>query len=356
MDDDVYQRMGLVTLFAGGTPPDVYFQWGGYLVRKYAAAGRALDLTPHIGDRSAYWEMTWPSCRDARGRIAMWPITASVTNIFWYRRSLFAAAGAAPPRTWEELLAACEKLRGAGLIPIAVGNREQWSGGNLGAALAAQMAGREQYDRVLSLAPGTRLDDPYFVRALGLLTDLQSRGYLNRGVNGVGTDDARSLLLQGRAAIHPIGDWLVSEADPEQAEDLDFFPTPHLPGQQGEAPVVLALATGYMVNPRGRDPEAAGALLKHLASAPVQRDWTAHGHMSALRAAAPGAEAPAPLRSIFTLLRETRETALAPDVGFNLEVSDAFYDAVSLVLGGRATAARALAEAEAQVGILRGER
>src|SRR5947209_8129494 len=45
MDDEVYQQMGLLTLFVGGTPPDVYFQWGGHLVRKYAAAGYALDLS-----------------------------------------------------------------------------------------------------------------------------------------------------------------------------------------------------------------------------------------------------------------------------------------------------------------------
>src|SRR5947209_1559668 len=45
MDDEVYQKMGLITLFVGGTPPDVYFQWGGYQVRKYAAAGYALDLS-----------------------------------------------------------------------------------------------------------------------------------------------------------------------------------------------------------------------------------------------------------------------------------------------------------------------
>src|SRR5439155_7734023 len=64
MSDEVYQKMGLITLFVGGTPPDVYFQWGGYQVRRYAAAGHALDLTGEFSsaERARYWPFCWPSC------------------------------------------------------------------------------------------------------------------------------------------------------------------------------------------------------------------------------------------------------------------------------------------------------
>ena len=85
----------------------------------------------------------------------------------------------------------------------------------------------------------------------------------------------------------------------------------------------------------------------------VQRDWARHGHVSSLLAAAPGPEAPAGQRRLLDILRETREPALAPDVGFNLEVSDAFLDAASLVLGGRAEPLKALAAADLQVRALR---
>ena len=53
------------------------------------------------------------------------------------------------------------------------------------------------------------------------LAELQQRGFLNQGVSGVGTDEARSLLAQGRAAMHPIGDWLVSDAEESTVADLD---------------------------------------------------------------------------------------------------------------------------------------
>lgn len=355
MSDTVYQQMGLVTLFVGGTPPDVYFQWGGHLVRKYAAAGYALDLTPDLpaAERSRYLPTCWSSCAGDDGKIYLWPDTASLTTTFWYSRSAFREMGLREPESWDELLRLCDRLKSGGTIPFAVGNRELWPGGNLGAYFVAQYAGVAHYNRVLGLAPGTGLDDPLFVRALDFVADLHARGYMNQGVGGVGTEDARSLHAQGRAAFHPIGDWMVTQSEEKDAEDLDAFRLPRLPGQCGDDTTLLALATGYMIHRRTRYPEEARALLRHLTSDAVQREWSRHGHLSALRSAAPGPDAPQGLRRLMRFLREARETALAPDVGFNLEVSDAFLDAVSLVLAGRESPRNALAAAERQVRSLR---
>ncbi|MGV3722473.1 MAG: ABC transporter substrate-binding protein [Actinomycetota bacterium] len=357
MDDDVYQKMGLLTQFVGGKPPDVYFQWGGHLVRKYAAAGYALDLTGEFpqSEHSRYLPAAWASCTDRDGRIVLWPSAASVTTVMWYRKSLFKKAGVEPPDTWGEFLQVCEALKANGVTPIAVGNRELWAGGNFAAYLAAQRAGVERYNAVLGLAPGTSLEDPAFVEAFEALAQLEARGYLNRGVAGVGADEARSLLLQGRAAMHPIGDWLVSEADPSEVEDLACFLLPPLPGQPHPEPALLALTTGYMVHRNSRHLEEAKALARHLCSEPVQKEWAKHGHLSARRAAAPGAGAPEGQRQLLRLMETTPATAIAPDVGFDLEVSDAFLDAVSLLFGGRATPREALAGAERQVRALRRE-
>jgi ABC-type glycerol-3-phosphate transport system substrate-binding protein len=354
MDDDVYQKMGLLTLFVGGTPPDVYFQWGGHLVKKYASAGYAMDLSAELpeAERSRYYPSTWASCRGRDGKLYLWPDSASVTTVMWYRKSIFREAGVQPPTTWEELLTVCQRLKDRGIVPIAVGNRELWAGGNFAAAVLAQFAGVERYNAVLGLDPGTRLDDEAFVQGLEMLTDLQRRGYLNQGVNGVGTDEARSLLEQRRAAMHPIGDWMVSESEEEDVKDLAAFRIPAMPGQQGDR-TLLALTTGYLVNPQGKHRSEALALVHYLGSEAVQREFAAHGHVSALRNAAPGAGSPEGQQQILELLSTSRATALAPDVGFDLEVSDAFLDAIGIALGGKSTAAEALAAADRQVRALR---
>ena len=60
----------------------------------------------------------------------MVPHTADVTNVLWYNVPLLAEHGITPPTTWEELLAACDTLIAAGVIPIASGNKDLWAAGN----------------------------------------------------------------------------------------------------------------------------------------------------------------------------------------------------------------------------------
>ncbi len=355
MDDDVYQRMGLLTLFVGGTPPDIYFQWGGYLVNRYAEAGYALDLTDEFPPavRERFLPTSWASCRGRDGRLYLWPNSASVTIVVWYRRDMFQRLGLVRPTTWDEFLELCGRLKSAGVIPLAIGNRELWPGGNLAAAMAARQAGADRYAQILRLDRGTHLDDPDFVAALGRLSDLATRGYVNAGPNGTGADDARSLLSQGKAAMLPSGDWLVSEVDPEEAAELDCFLLPEMQGQRAPDSALLALATGYMVYRRTANPDLCLALLRHLGSSRVQQEWSRAGHISALKEVGPGGDAPVGQKRIWGYLLEARETALAPDIGFNLEVSDAFLDAVSVTLGGRRPAGEALHEAERQVAAIR---
>ncbi len=356
MDDDVYQKMGLLTLFVGGTPPDIYFQWGGFQVRQYAAAGYALDLSSEFPPerRSEYLATCWPSATQDDGRVFLWPNSASVTVVLWYRKSIFQKHGLESADTWADFLALCRKARDAGLVPLAVGNRELWPGANLAAGLAARQAGSAGYRAVLGLDRTRRLDDPAFLAAFTALDDLRAQGFISTGPNGVGVDEARSLLEQGRAALHPTGDWLASEVDPADAADLDCFRLPVLPDQQGDPSALLALSTGYMIYRQTRHPELCLELLRHLGSAPVQREFTRHGHLSGLRALGPESDASGGARRIWGFLEEAKETALAPDIGFNLEVSDAFLDAVSLLLDGRQSPAAALQAAERQIAALRG--
>jgi ABC-type glycerol-3-phosphate transport system substrate-binding protein len=153
--------------------------------------------------------------------------------------------------------------------------------------------------------------------------------------------------------MHPIGDWLVSEAEASEVSDYGALPLPAMPGAPGDPDTLLALTNGYMINRTTPHPEECRALLRHLVSDTVQKNWARNGHLSAVRAAAPAAAAPDGQRQLIRLLEKSSATAIAPDVGFDQEVGDAFLDAISLVLGGRATPAAALAGADRQVRALR---
>lgn len=358
MDDDVYSQMGLVTLFVGGTPPDVYFQWGGYQVRRWASAGYALDLTDQFqgAEKDRFLPSTWPSTLGSDGKNYLWPNSASVTTVMWFQKGpewKRVAKDGGVPETWTEFLELCERIRAGGQIPIAVGNKELWGGGNFVAAVLAQALGGVRYDEVLGLKPGTRLDDSDVVQAMERVAELGARGFLNEGVAGVGTDEARALFLQRRAALHPIGDWLVTDADESQAGRLDAFPIPRISSDAGSRSTLLGLSTGYMVYSRTAHRTLALDFLRRMTSDAVQKSFVAAGHVSAVAAAEPDRAAPAGQHRMLEFLKTADETVLAPDVGYHLEVSDAFLDAASEVLSGRRGARAAMSAADRQVQALR---
>ena len=49
-------------------------------------------------------------------------------NVFFYRKDLFEKAGIkSEPKTWDEFLDACKKLKASGVAPIAVAARDSWT-------------------------------------------------------------------------------------------------------------------------------------------------------------------------------------------------------------------------------------
>ena len=93
-----------------------------------------LALVESITDlyQSAGWEASFPegikaASMGADEQYYFVPSTYYSWEI-WYRKSLFEQAGiAAAPTTWDELLAACDALTGAGVRPFTLGSSQPWT-------------------------------------------------------------------------------------------------------------------------------------------------------------------------------------------------------------------------------------
>ena len=67
------------------------------------------------------------------------------------------------------------------------------------------------------------------------------------------------------------------------------------------------------------------------------------------------ASAPPQLKKAMAIYEKAGKQLYAPDVGFNLEVADAFLEACSLVLDGQTDAVQALTKCEEKVKRLRSQ-
>ncbi|MBQ7480653.1 MAG: extracellular solute-binding protein, partial [Lachnospiraceae bacterium] len=108
-----------------GQTPDVFIVSPGPNLTTYVAPGVAADLTDYLADG---WKDTFSS--DAvfaqqtyDGKIYAVPLNIAAACVF-YNKDIFKEAGAEVPKTWDDLLAACEKIKelisctdGLGIVP-----------------------------------------------------------------------------------------------------------------------------------------------------------------------------------------------------------------------------------------------
>ena len=89
--------------------------------------GRIEDLTPYINEDQEWKDMIEPSVmesvREEDGKFYLGPVSTAAfacSGVFW-NRELFEQAGISRfPETWEEFWKCCEKLKAAGITPLAL--------------------------------------------------------------------------------------------------------------------------------------------------------------------------------------------------------------------------------------------
>jgi len=351
-DDDLYQTIGLPNLLAGRNAPDVYFEWtGDRMVTRYED-GYAADLTEAVESgplAGIYDEGVFPDA-SVDGKVVLVPHTADVSNVIWYNKAILDENGVAPPTTWDELLAACDTLRAADIIPIASGNKDLWAAGNWLSHLTARVVGEDLYASTLS-GEG-QFSTPEWEEAFGYIAELAERGCVNESVNAVDDNAGAQLFFQGQAAMHPIGSWLVSWAIDENPDlDFDFVNLPAMPeGSAGNQDSVTGVSTGHMVNANSENIDLAVEFLALVNSPENVLAFINDAELAPLAESASAADRDERSARLTDLLKAGAPVVLPPDTGYDVEMALQLYEAEAAVLGGQSTPAEALATLDERLG------
>jgi raffinose/stachyose/melibiose transport system substrate-binding protein len=350
-EDDIYSTIGLPNLLSGRNAPDIYFEWTGARLADRHAEGYAADLTEAVrtGPLADLFEESTFGPATVDGKIVMVPYSADVTNVLWYNTAIMADAGVEPPTTWEELLAACDALNDAGVIPIASGNKDLWPAGNWLGHLVSRVVGEESYDAVLG-GEG-KFNTPEWEKAFGYIVELREHECVNDSVNAVDDTAGAQLFFQGEAAMHAIGSWLVSWAIDEAPDlEFDYVNLPAMPEGAGNQESAIGVATGFVVNAKSAKIDQATKFLALLNSEENIQKLIEAEVAPLAKSASEGVEVDSRSARLSAMLEEAPAIVLPPDTGYDLEMADAFYTAIAEVLGGDKTPAEALAGIDEKLG------
>jgi raffinose/stachyose/melibiose transport system substrate-binding protein len=347
-DDDVYSGTGLITQLQGTEVPDIYFQWAGFPVRRDAEAGYAMDLTEILaadGWADTFVPAIWTEGAGTMvdGKPYLIPTSLDVTNTIWYNETIFEENGLTPPTTWAEFVALTKTLTDAGEIAIIQGNNEFWPFGNWASHIAAKVVPPEEYTAAFEKTG--KFNTPGFLKAMEHIVELREAGGFNRDLQGLGADPAMATFLQGAAAMHPIGSWLIGTAKEMADDDFRYasFDTPVIDPDHPLAHSVIGTATGFIIHARAKNPEAAVKFLKFYTNTENQILRAEAGALSAVDGVNEAADLDAQTDQMARMLEEAPAMVPPPDTTYPVALAEAWYEAAAYVAAGEKTPADALA-------------
>ncbi|WP_238357814.1 extracellular solute-binding protein [Cohnella zeiphila] len=168
-------------------------------------------------------------------------------EVVYYNKDLFQQAGiSAPPTTFDELLADVKALKAKGIIPMAIGEKDTWTGSFIFMNILLRTNGPGFLQDV---ADGKKtFEDPAFTEAVQRFQDLIQAGAFEDGATSIDADTGRSLFTTGKAAMYMLGTWETGSIDASPVgPKVAAFQFPTVDGKGDVNQFMLAPGTGYAI-------------------------------------------------------------------------------------------------------------
>jgi len=272
----------LRTRFVAGDVPDLC--WPGWGMDTWALVydGKVMQMDKFL-DQKAYgqdkkWKDTFMPDLLEKGRYnGHYYILPFNNNVFgwWYDVGVFKQHGWQPPKTYDDLLVLCEKIKKAGIAPITFqGKYPAYMLRGFFFPWAISAGGIEAFEDAQKLKPGA-WKSPAFLRAAQMVAELRDKGYFQRGAMGMDHTGSQMEFVLGRAAMIPCGTWLGSEMKKQipAGFKMEYFNAPVLEDGRGDPSITSTGAETWIVPKEAKHPEIGADLFKFMTSLDMARKF-----------------------------------------------------------------------------------
>ncbi|MGI5128562.1 sugar ABC transporter substrate-binding protein [Pseudonocardia sp. CA-107938] len=254
----------------GGTTPDAA-ELGTTYVADYGDAGALLDVTDKVA-AAGLSDGLVSGLKEAGvldGKLYGLPWYAGVRSVV-YRKDVFAELGIQVPTTWDQVVAAGQKIKAAkpGMLPFPIAGDNEfavypfvWGAGG---QLATQAGGKWT----------SAIDSPQSKAGIQFYADLALKnGFSTPAAATWRETDLKDAFSKGQAAMIIAGNWTpkaIVEAAPDLKDKIGAFP---LPGKDGGlAPSVLG-GSLLSVFEKSKNQDLAWELVKMMATGDLAAKW-----------------------------------------------------------------------------------
>ena len=236
LENEQYKNK-LKVLSASNELPDVGMTWAAGFLEPYVK-GKLFAQVDDILD-GGLKESFVPGTTEAYAidnKTYALPVELNIVPVY-YNKAIFAKYNLQPPQTYEEFQGIVKTLADNGVPPIALGNKDRWTGSLWYMYLADRIGGAEALKKAIDRS-GT-FEDPSLVQAANEVQKLVDMKAFVKGFNGLSNDEGKSEFMNGKAAMYLMGTWelpnyTTNESVPKEFRDsIGFFKFPTVAGGKG---------------------------------------------------------------------------------------------------------------------------
>ncbi|TMR24985.1 extracellular solute-binding protein [Nonomuraea turkmeniaca] len=270
-------QTSLRTQLGAGNAPDLHVVYPGngsaMSMTQIAKAGLLADLSAQA------WTQTIPAgfkpAFQLDGKTYIFSAGSSVIGAV-YNKKVFEKAGIeAPPTTWSEFLAVCDKLKKAGVAPIALGAQTPWVTQLITYALVpSTVYAKDPAFDDKQLAGQASFADSGWRDAMEMYLELQKRGFFNDNPNGTTFEQQTSMVATGKAGMAiqvsaVLPDFRKAASSPD---DLSMFPVPGA-DDANSVWIPAGVVVGLGASAKGKNAEEAKAFIDYLGKQESINAW-----------------------------------------------------------------------------------
>lgn len=201
---------------------------------------------------------------------------SSVLWGIWYSKSLFAKNGWTYPKTWADMLALCEQIKGKGIAPWTwQGKYPEYINDPL-ISMAAKAGGFELVKAIDNLEANA-WKSPAMIAAAEAIYQLAVKGYIMPGSEALSHTEAQNAWCKGQAAFIPCGSWLEGEQQAVTPAGFDMVmgtvPALTASDKLPNGAVMAASSESFLVPAKAKNPQGGLEFLRMLFSKQVSKSF-----------------------------------------------------------------------------------
>jgi raffinose/stachyose/melibiose transport system substrate-binding protein len=268
--------------FLRGNPPDLGLLNYNMEMARFMERGALSDLsdTPEARRIRPELQQLVDQYATYPGRTSVLPYSVMAASVI-YNKRIFAEHHIEIPRTWDELIAVCDKLEAEGVTPFYATFKDPWTIGQgwFDYAVGGQLDVANFFAQLDGLGTEVGAGAPVsfqktMAKPVQQMQQLTSR-YVNDDAASKGYGDGNLAFAQGKAAMYLQGPWAFGEiAKTDPNLELGTFPLP-MTDDPGDLEVRVNLDLAAWIPQASEHQQAAREFLGYLFRKDVMDDYNA---------------------------------------------------------------------------------